>query len=262
MDERFTGSESKEERDNVMPNSLRNNSESFEDSMWRKLNMVLDGSPLGDIQREQEQSRGFLLSPNIVRDAQLRRDMELVNRIGNYPTRGIGYQGEGIPVRDTRAVDAITGKPVTDRNHMGSVMDARTARMIVRHSLKKGIDPVIPLTIAWQETGGMPVNPMHLNSIGETIGWEDEDSYIGKSIDFLKNKYREARNAGITDPKLQLQYYNGFGKPEGRYYYGVDISGIKSFRERPLYAERILDLMGVIGKNPELQKIIREEKSK
>lgn len=237
--------------------------ESSEDSLWRRLNMMMSDPTLDEIQRQYKDKKAKeSLFQNMVEDAKFQRQKTLWNRTSGYGKRGENYKGEGIPIKDTRTVDAITGKPVTDRNNMNSIFDAKTARMIVRHSLRNGIDPKIPLTIAFQETGGAPQNPMmNLSLYDKTTGWENEDYFIGKSVDFLKNKYKEAKDAGITDPMVQLQYYNGLKKPQnGNRYYGIDISAIKSFRETPLYAKRIMDLMKVIEGNPAIQKIIKEEK--
>ena len=86
-------------------------------------------------------------------------------------------------------------------------------------------------------------------------------NYLAPAI-MLRNKLKYAKQLGFSDPALQLQSYNGYGKLKmqpGDKYYGQAYpqGGVIDMRKTPLYGKRLLELRSDIQKNKDIQDLLK-----
>ncbi len=103
-------------------------------------------------------------------------------------------------------------------------------------------------------------NPQELAALSSKTGIDNE--YLAPAL-VLRDKLKEAKRLGFTDPALQLQLYNGVGKIKmnpGDKYYGQSFpeGGVIDMRKTPLYGKRLLELSSDIKKNKDIQSLINE----
>lgn len=178
-----------------------------------------------------------------------------------------------IKISDNRKTDVITGDPITDTNNLSINADKDVVKSIIESAKKKGVDPNIALSIAFQETGlgskGNEKNPLQDNR---------HNNDLDSSMDFLRSKIDDAKKRlGKKTDEEVLQSWNGYGKmmvdPElqaagqKQSYYGLDLTkqpivgvgrGI-DMNKTPLAGKRYVDVRdNVIKTNPDIQNMIKE----
>lgn len=161
-----------------------------------------------------------------------------------------------------------------------------------------GVDPNNLLSLVWQESnfggtkqqildeqkrrqtilaaGGRPGRGGNQTNLGQITGIDNPDElaalagktgldtkYLAPAL-ILRDKLKEAKRLGFTDPALQLQLYNGVGKLKmapGAKYYGQSFpqGGTLDMRQTPLYGKRLLELSSDIKKNKNIQSLINED---
>jgi len=183
-----------------------------------------------------------------------------------------------ISIKDTRKVDAATGKPVTDTNKLSYDADPSLIKEIIGKSIKYGVDPFTSLAMAHQETGyALPkpnkyfpdpikaANPFMVSSkdefpnkqkIGEWMQSNPDANSIDAFMTLYKDKIAKAQKMGKKDEASQIQGWNGYGKiPAGSYGTDKEID----MSADPIYGKRIIDIRdNVVKKNPEIVKMVQE----
>jgi hypothetical protein len=101
-------------------------------------------------------------------------------------------------------------------------------------------------------------NPDELAALSSKSGVESK--YLAPAL-ILRDKLKEAKRLGFTDPALQLQMYNGVGKLKmtpGSKYYGQSFpeGGVIDFRKTPLYGKRLLSLASDLKNNKDINDLI------
>lgn len=101
-------------------------------------------------------------------------------------------------------------------------------------------------------------NPDELAALSAKTGLNSQ--YLAPAL-ILRDKLKEAKQLGFTDPALQLQMYNGVGKLKmapGAKYYGQSFpqGGVIDMRQTPLYGKRLLSLSSDLQKNKDIQNLI------
>lgn len=104
-------------------------------------------------------------------------------------------------------------------------------------------------------------NPDELAALSSKTGINSQ--YLAPAL-ILRNKLKEAKHLGFTDPALQLQMYNGVGKLQmkpGAKYYGQSFpdGGVLDMRQNPLYGKRLLELSSDLKKNKDIQALINQK---
>lgn len=116
-----------------------------------------------------------------------------------------------IKIVDGRKVDAVSGKPVGEKNNLTAEYDADIIEKIILSAKKHGIDPYTALSIGLQETqlgskAAWAENPLHLNTA------DGENENIDASMKFLVDKLKYAKKLGKVKEDEVLQSWNGYGK--------------------------------------------------
>ena len=196
-------------------------------------------------------------------------------------------------IKDNRKVNATSGKPINPNKDLKSgEYDTQLIEDITKAAKYYGLDANELLAVALQETnlgkadwnvGHVIDAPIQTQYILSNPGNRTErgqfnlyrNQIINPDVQDMaaayKKKMDEAKANNVTDPAMQIQYYNGLGmvypKTERDYHkfdmssiYGVPLTpeGI-SMKENPLYGKRILDLKeNVLMADPTLQKYIQD----
>lgn len=139
-----------------------------------------------------------------------------------------------IHIKDTRTIDAVTGKPLTDKNRLHSVGDKELLFQIIKGAKERNIDPYTALAISMQETNfgnskakifygnkdDQKTNVFQVDNIqSHGIGTDKEDWEIG--LDVMAEKFKLAKKIGKTKDADVIQSYNGYGKIGGE----LDVDG-------------------------------------
>ena len=167
-------------------------------------------------------------------------------------------------IQDTRKIDGVTGKPVSDTNRLTRDADVDIMSRIIRKAKQAKIDPYTALALAHQETGMAPGgdtewNPFHLID-------NRPDDLVDAGIKTLKDKMDYARRLGKTNEADIIQGFNGYGKvgknTEGKQkmMYGIDVSQQPiDMNRNPVYGKRIIDIRdNILKKNPDIVKLVSE----
>jgi len=178
-----------------------------------------------------------------------------------------------LKIVDKRLLDAITGQPVSSKSRLHGNVDTAFVEEVTKKSIARGLDPMIPLAISHQETGGF--NPEYMDNPFAILFQNMEElskfdlDPIGYSLDFINKKLELAKRLGETTTAGMVQFYNGVGKlmPDSfgapvKKAYGVEIppEGI-NMRENPLYGKRIEDIInGIFSQNEALLRAIEDAK--
>jgi len=170
-----------------------------------------------------------------------------------------------LTLKDYRTNDAITGAPIKDTNHLGTVAHIDTIKALISGAKKRGLDPATVLAIGVQETGLTPINLLHDNRQDAPTSEDNWRTYINKSLDFLKEKQDYAKRLGKKDEASIIQARNGYGKISakngGDKIYGINLATLPNktldMSANPVYGKRVLDIReNIIKKNPQLVQLI------
>lgn len=162
-------------------------------------------------------------------------------------------------IEDTRAIDMITGKPLSDTNRMHSDAPLPVVRAIINAALENGLDPYTELARAMQETRFKNHNVFtdHTERLAKVYGKYGDytiDEFVNASMQTVKEKNQIARSLGKTKEEDVLQAWNGYGTVDEKAY--PSLYGVKTpidFNKTPIYGQRLVDLReNVIKKNEEL----------
>jgi hypothetical protein len=190
-----------------------------------------------------------------------------------------------IKIKDTRKVDAATGKLLGEYNRMDADVDPGLVRMIVDSANKHGVDPATALSIGLNETGlSLPkvqpvgntkyaplvnsdpykrANPFMVGGTDELPGKDiaeerEKNGDIDTFFKIFNERLKTGKRLGKKDEASLIQAYNGYGKINKGTLYGINTEESPiDFNENPVYGKRILDIRdNIIKNNPELMAMI------
>lgn len=168
-----------------------------------------------------------------------------------------------IKVTDDRKTDAVTGKPISDKDRLHANIDPNFASEIIISANRNKIDPYIALAIAHQESGygnteGGLENPYSIDNSPEEAGknWEHLNAKGGIQLfmELFNKKLDLANRLGKKDEASKIQAWNGYGtisrksEDNSSKYYGIDV-GKKplNMNENPVYGKRVIDNFKDVG---------------
>jgi len=136
-----------------------------------------------------------------------------------------------------------------------------TIRKIIQAAKSYGVDPALALAIGLQESALGKLsqfNPLQLagssGAVPSNVFAVHPEDMVEAGMRHLKMKMQSMRGAS---PELQIQAYNGLGKPMMEKGYGgleMDVP----MRERPLYGQRVMALKEhAIQQSPEILSMIQ-----
>lgn len=147
-----------------------------------------------------------------------------------------------ILIKDKRTIDAVTGKPLTDKNRLHTTVAKETVKQIILGAKKRGLDPNIALAIAMQETNfgdskakiyygdkdDQKTNIFQVDEIQKKANPNEdkEDWEIG--LDIIKEKLKLGKKLGKKDEASIIQAYNGYGKIGGK----VDTNALNKYLDK------------------------------
>lgn len=210
--------------------------------------------------------------------------MHLIKLLYYPDTTTGGGDGDGsktIKIKDSRKVDAVTGKAVADSDRKNVEAGVPLMQHIIQSAKANGIDPYTALAIAHQETnlgtdfkGAAKDNPMQLTHYYDKNGkmtnvgadWNTTDN-VDASMKILKEKLALAGKLGKTNDADVIQSWNGYGKlgttmdgTQGiKSWYGIPVDKAHNIdmNQNPVYGKRIIDIRdNILKNNPDIQKLV------